>query len=61
MNQLTERIDRDGSLGRPPEFAAPLRRLLGAPGRQPLVAFRVGYPVRPARRSPRRRIETVLR
>ena len=49
---VTERIDRDRSLGRVPEFGAPFERLLATPGEHPLVAFRVGYPKRPARPSP---------
>lgn len=60
MNQLTERIDRDRSLGRSPEFGAPFERLLASPGAHPLVAFRIGYPKRPARPSPRRPLQAVL-
>ncbi|GAA3615708.1 Acg family FMN-binding oxidoreductase [Microlunatus ginsengisoli] len=58
MNQVTERIDRERSLGRTSALAAPLARLL-ADGGQPLVAFRIGYPTRAARRSPRRPVSAV--
>lgn len=61
MNQLTERIDRDATLGQPSTFSAPMADLLAAPGRQPLVTFRVGYPIRTPHPSPRRRAEEVTR
>ncbi len=61
MNQITERIDRERSLGAPATFAPRLDELLATPGRHGLVAFRIGYPVRPARRSPRRPATEVTR
>jgi hypothetical protein len=54
MNQITERIDRDRGLGRQPEFGPALAALLGRSDRQALATFRIGYPVRPGRCSPRR-------
>ena len=59
MNQITERIDREAVLGRPPAFAPKLAQLLDAPGREPLASFRIGYPARHARRSPRRPVAQV--
>ena len=61
MNQLTERIDRDRSLGRTSPFERPVRELIADPGRQPLVTFRIGHPQRAARRSPRRGLSEVTR
>ncbi|GAA2352178.1 hypothetical protein SVIO_008380 [Streptomyces violaceusniger] len=64
MNQITERIDRDRSQGRDPVFGPPLAALAdraGGDGRQVLAAFRLGHPVRPGRRSPRRPATQVLR
>jgi len=54
MNQITERIDRDLSLGSQPTFGPRLAALVGQPGREALVAFRLGRPVRAGRLSPRR-------
>lgn len=61
MNQVTERSDRERMTGAPATFAPRLDRLLVRPGRRPLVAFRVGYPVRTARPSPRRPLSAVTR
>lgn len=61
MNQITERIDRERQLGLPARFAPQLNELLALPGRSPLVAFRIGYPVRAALRSPRRPVSAVTR
>ncbi len=60
MNQITERIDRDLSLGRPPVFGPRLAALVAQPGREPLVAFRLGRPVRAGRLSPRRPTTEVM-
>ncbi len=60
MNQVTERIDSDQAQHRPVAFKARLDQLTGQPGRQPLAAFRVGFPRRTARRSPRRPLAAVL-
>lgn len=61
MNQITERIDRDQSLGHEPVFRPSLAALAGSPDRQVLATVRVGYPVRAGRRSPRRPASDVLR
>ena len=60
MNQITERIDAERTAGRPATFGPRLAELLPADAR-PLVAFRVGYPVRDARPSPRRPVGSVIR
>jgi len=60
MNQITERIDRERTSVGPETFAARFVELLPA-GAEPLVSFRVGYPVRAARRSPRRPLSEVTR
>ncbi|WP_367320036.1 hypothetical protein [Streptomyces sp. HUAS ZL42] len=61
MNQITERIDRDLGLGRKPEFGPRLAALVADPGgRQTLVAFRLGHPVRSGRLSPRRPASEVI-
>ena len=64
MNQITERIDRETVLDRPATFAPRLSAVLGSPKSEPsepLVAFRIGYPDRAARRSPRRPVTSVQR
>ncbi|GIF20933.1 hypothetical protein BJ973_001160 [Actinoplanes tereljensis] len=60
MNQITERIDRERSTGATATFAPRFAALL-PPGQQPLLTFRVGYPVRHAAPSPRRATTEVLR
>ena len=60
MNQITERIDREQETGAPATFAPRFAELLPA-GVRPLVAFRVGYPARAARPSPRRSLAAVTR
>lgn len=61
MNQITERIDRERTTGMPATFAPAFDALLGHPGRRPLATFRIGYPVRAARLSPRRALTAVTR
>ena len=60
MNQITERIDRETSTGAPATFAPRFAALLPA-GARPLLTFRVGYPVRAGRPTPRRSAAMVLR
>jgi hypothetical protein len=60
MNQITERIDRESTTGAPPTFAPRLAALL-PPGAYPLLTFRVGYPVRAGRPTPRRAVAEVTR
>jgi hypothetical protein len=59
MNQITERIDRERSTGSTPTFAPRFAELLPG-GQQPLLTFRVGYPVRKSAPSPRRGAAQVL-
>ena len=59
MNQLTERADREQSLGLRPRFGSALRTLIPAPW-QTLVTFRMGYPLRAAHLSPRRSVHDVV-
>lgn len=61
MNQVTERIDRERAQGLPATFAPRLASLLGGSDRRALCAFRLGHPVRPALRSPRRPLSDVIR
>lgn len=56
MNQITERMDREGAAVFAPRFAA----LLPA-GSHPLCTFRIGYPVRDGRPTPRRAAAAVTR
>jgi hypothetical protein len=58
MNQITERIDREASTGAAPTFAP---RFAVIAGGHPLLTFRVGYPVRAARPTPRRSAAEVTR
>ncbi len=61
MNQMTERIDREADQGAPATFLPRLQALLPRPDEHPIVTFRVGRPVRPALRSPRRVASAVTR
>jgi hypothetical protein len=58
MNQITERIDAERVSGAAPTFAPRFAELL-PPGARPLVAFRVAYPARRSRPSPRRPVTAV--
>lgn len=60
LNQVTERIDRERELGVPETFGPRLDDLIARPGDRPLVTFRVGHPVRPGARSPRRPLDEVV-
>lgn len=60
MNQVTERIDREAATGAAPTFAPRFAALLPA-GERPLLVFRVGYPVRDGRPTPRRSTAMVTR
>src|SRR5438034_10115963 len=59
LNQPTERADREQSLGIEPTFGRALAALLGDPGWEALMTFRIGYPTRAAALSPRRAAEAV--
>lgn len=53
------RADRERSLGLDPTFGESMQALAPT-GWQPLLPFRLGYPVRHAELAPRRRVESVL-
>jgi hypothetical protein len=61
LNQLTELMDREVVLGSTPRFGDAVRGLVGDPGWQALLTFRLGYPTHEALRSPRRAVSAVLR
>jgi hypothetical protein len=61
MNQVTERIDRDASIGRTSQFSSDMELLLAQPGYQTLATFRIGYPVHASSPSPRRSFADVIR
>ena len=60
MNQVTERIDAERIAAAEPTFGPRFDRLLPT-GARPVVTFRVGWPSRAARPSPRRAVQDVLR
>jgi hypothetical protein len=60
LNQLPERADREQSQGLQPKFGEALRVLVGDPAWQALMPFRLGYPQRAARPSPRRAADEVV-
>ena len=60
MNQITERIAREATTGATPTLAPRFAALL-PPGAHPLLTFRIGYPVRDGRPTPRRGIAEVTR
>jgi hypothetical protein len=60
MNQMTERADREVSLGIKQTFANALMELIANPNWQALMTFRIGYPTMEALSSPRRSIQEVV-
>ena len=60
MNQITERIDRDRVAGRPAGTADRLAQILGADAPHVLCLFRVGWPTRTGKASPRRAAHQVV-
>ena len=59
MNQMTERADREMSLGIEQTFGNALRALIANPNWQ-VEIFRIGYPTVEALSSPRRSIQDVM-
>ena len=60
MNQMTERVDREVSLGINQTFGDALRKLIADPTWQALFTFRIGYPTVEALSSPRRSVQEVI-
>ena len=60
MNQITERIDHAKATGAPDTFSEPWVRLTGVPAAEGLLSFRIGYPTREAKASPRRALGDVV-
>jgi hypothetical protein len=61
LDQISERAERETSLGSEPKFGKALEELIGEPSWQALLLFRVGYPTLEALASPRRALADVLR
>jgi hypothetical protein len=61
LNQMCERADRERQLGLEPRFGRALRELTGSDEWHGIMPFRIGYPLRQARLSPRRSVQEVLR
>jgi hypothetical protein len=60
LNQMNERVDRERQLGIQPVFGEAVRALIDDDRWQALMPFRIGYPTRPSRPSPRRGLQQVL-
>lgn len=60
LNTITERIDRERLVGITPRFQEAAQALLGEPGWEPLMSFRIGYPTVQPPASPRRPADSVL-
>lgn len=60
LNTITERIDRERHLGIRPRFREEAQTLLGEPGWEPLMSFRIGYPTVQPPASPRRPANSVI-
>jgi hypothetical protein len=60
LNQMTERADREVSLGIKQTFGNALRELIANPNWQALMTFRIGYPTLEALSSPRRSVQEVV-
>jgi hypothetical protein len=60
MNQMTERADRETSLGIEQTFGNALKELIANPNWQALFTFRIGYPTIEGLSSPRRSVQEVV-
>jgi hypothetical protein len=60
MNQMTERADRETSLGIKQTFGNALNELIANPNWQALFTFRIGYPTTEGLSSPRRSVQQVV-
>lgn len=61
LNQVPERIDRERSLGKGSPMERTFADLINVPEQRPTFMFRMGYPLRDARESPRRSVDQVVR
>jgi len=59
LSQITERIDRELTMGSSPRFGAAGRELSGGRG-EVMMIFRAGFPMHEASPSPRRSVEDVV-
>jgi hypothetical protein len=60
LNQLPERVDREGQMGLPSSTQKVLVSLAGGSRWRPTFAFRLGFSLRGATPSPRRDLEAVI-
>lgn len=60
LNQMSERADREASLGIEPRFGSALRGLVSDRSWEPLMPFRIGHPTHEAHLSPRRPVISVI-
>jgi len=60
LNAVVERAAREAALGSAPHFGNALATLVGDPGWQTLLAFRIGYSTHEGLRSPRRSVDQVV-
>ena len=60
MNQITERVDRERSLGIKQTFGNAIRELIPNSNWEALFTFRIGYPTVEALSSPRRSVQEVV-
>jgi nitroreductase len=60
LNQPVEMVDRERQLGGEPRATRALSAITGDPAWKPTFFFRMGYPNREARPSPRRPVESVV-
>lgn len=60
LGQATALVDRERQLGRPPTMAKTLAALVGTSDSRAMLAFRLGYPTRPAAPGPRRALGEVV-
>jgi hypothetical protein len=60
LSQMTERAGREKQLNIEPKFINILKELIGEPGYEAAIPFRIGWPTLEALASPRRSVEQVL-
>ena len=60
MNQVIERAEREQSAGFDPQFTRTVTNLIGDSRSQPVMTFRLGYPIEDAKPSARRDVDAVV-